>query len=284
MAHIINGKEIAEKFYEQIKVRVGEVRRQGVEPCIALINAGDDPASALYIAKKEKLAAYLGITSIVYKLDNDVSENYLSELINSLNNNNKVHAILLQSPLPKHLQFRKIVDIIDPNKDVDGLTTTNQGKLLTGEPAIFPCTPLGILHMLDTVHQNIAGLHAVVIGRSTIVGRPLAQLLLNANCSVTSLHSYSRDLPAICKTADILISAIGKPLFVGREFVKSGATVIDVGINRIEKDGIKKTVGDVKFDDVKELAAAISPVPNGVGPMTVAYLMSNTLSLAFRCC
>jgi methylenetetrahydrofolate dehydrogenase (NADP+)/methenyltetrahydrofolate cyclohydrolase len=169
--------------------------------------------------------------------------------------------------------------MINPKKDVDGLTEINQGKLFSGEQGTFPCTPLGVLHLLRTVHENIAGLHAAVIGRSAIVGRPLAQLLLNADCTVTTLHSRSKNLADICRTADILISAAGKPQFIGEEFVKPGATVIDVGVNRIEKDGKNKIVGDVKFDEVKEVAAAVTPVPNGVGPMTVAYLMNNTLDL-----
>jgi methylenetetrahydrofolate dehydrogenase (NADP+)/methenyltetrahydrofolate cyclohydrolase len=279
MAHVINGKEIAEKFCDQIRERAAKIRKQGLDPHIALVNAGDDPASAVYISKKEKLAASLGISSTVYKLGNDVEEDELSSLINELNNNDKVHAILLQSPLPKHLQFKRFVNLIDPRKDVDGLTIASQGKLFAGEPTVAPCTPLGVLHLLGTVHGNIAGLHAVVLGRSSIVGRPLAQMLLCANCTVTSAHSHSRNLPALCRTADILISAVGRPLFVGADFVKPGATVIDVGVNRIEKDGARKIVGDVKFEEVQEIAAAITPVPNGVGPMTVAYLMNNALDL-----
>jgi methylenetetrahydrofolate dehydrogenase (NADP+)/methenyltetrahydrofolate cyclohydrolase len=173
-----------------------------------------------------------------------------------------------------------MVNLIDPEKDVDGLTTLNQGKLFSGEPGVFPCTPAGVLHLLRTVREDIAGLHAVILGRSSIVGRPLSQLLLNANCTVTLLHSYSKDLKSICKTADILVSAMGKPLFVGKEFVKPGALVIDVGVNRIEENGLKRIVGDVIFEEVCKIAGAITPVPNGVGPMTVAYLMHNTLNLA----
>ncbi|MDR0632094.1 MAG: bifunctional methylenetetrahydrofolate dehydrogenase/methenyltetrahydrofolate cyclohydrolase [Holosporaceae bacterium] len=277
MAKIINGKEIAEKFRNQIKERAIEIKKRGIEPHIALINTGDDPASKIYIAGKEKLAASVGISSTVHKFSNDTEENEIAELIEKLNGDEKTHAILLQSPLPRHLQFRRLVDLIHPSKDVDGLTTLNQGKLFTGEPTVAPCTPLGVLHLLHTVHENIAGLHAVVLGRSSIVGKPLAQLLLNANCTVTLLHSYSKDPPDICKTADLLISAVGKPLFIGSEFVKPGATVIDVGISRI--DGSKKIVGDVDFEEVSRVAGAITPVPNGVGPMTIAYLMHNTLGL-----
>ncbi|MDR1983189.1 MAG: bifunctional methylenetetrahydrofolate dehydrogenase/methenyltetrahydrofolate cyclohydrolase [Holosporaceae bacterium] len=282
MAKTINGREIADEFCAHIKERTAEIKERGIEPHIALINAGEDPASEIYISKKEKLATSVGISSTVYKFNNYVKENEISDLINKLNNDKKVHAILLQSPLPKSFQFRKLINLIHPDKDVDGLTTLNQGRLFSGEPGVAPCTPSGVLHLLRTVHDNIAGLHAVVLGRSSIVGRPLAQLLLNSNCTVTLLHSYSKDLPAICRTADILVSAIGKPLFIGKEFIKPGATVIDVGVNKIEKNGSKKIVGDVKFDEVAEIAAAITPVPHGVGPMTVAYLMHNTLNLA--CC
>ncbi|MDR0580782.1 MAG: bifunctional methylenetetrahydrofolate dehydrogenase/methenyltetrahydrofolate cyclohydrolase [Holosporaceae bacterium] len=282
MATVIDGKKIAEMFCEQMKERTLELKKRGVNPHIALINVGNDPASSVYVAKKEKLAATMGILSTVHKFNDNVDENDLIALIKKLNIDKEVHAILLQSPLPLNFQFRKFVNLIDPGKDVDGLTTMNQGRLFAGEAGVVPCTPLGVLHLLRTVREQIAGLHAVVLGRSSIVGRPLAQLLLNANCTVTLLHSYSKDLKSICKTADILISAMGKPFFIDKEFIKPGAIVIDVGVNRIENNGFKKIVGDVVFDEVSELAAAITPVPNGVGPMTVAYLMHNTLNLA--CC
>ncbi|MDR1375194.1 MAG: bifunctional methylenetetrahydrofolate dehydrogenase/methenyltetrahydrofolate cyclohydrolase [Holosporaceae bacterium] len=282
MAKIINGRKIADEFCGQIKERVLEIKATGTTPCIALINASDDPASEVYIAKKKKLSELVGISSNVYRFANDVKESKLADLIKKINTDKGVHAILLQSPLPKNIRFRELVNLIHPDKDVDGLTTLNQGRLFSGEPGVVPCTPLGVLHLLRTVHDRLAGLHSVIIGRSSIVGRPLSQLLLNANCTVTSLHSYSQDLACICRTADILISAIGKPCFVERDFVKPGATVIDVGVNRIEKNGAKKIVGDVDFDSVSEIAGAITQVPNGVGPMTVAYLMHNTLKLA--CC
>jgi methylenetetrahydrofolate dehydrogenase (NADP+)/methenyltetrahydrofolate cyclohydrolase len=280
MAKIINGKLIAEEFCEQIKARADQLKSRGIEPRVAMINVGDDMASKRYISKKEQLAAATGISSGVYRLGCDATEDELRKLIVQLNNDDKTHAILLQSPLPNHLSFKKFVDLIHPHKDVDGLTTVNQGKLFSGEPEIVPCTPAGILHLLRTELKNLAGLHAVVLGRSAIVGRPTAQLLLNANCSVTTLHSYSKDMPAICRTADILVSAVGKPLFLGREFVKPGAIVIDVGINRMINGESAKIVGDVNFEDVSAVAAAITPVPNGVGPMTVAYLMHNTLNLS----
>ncbi|MDR2067959.1 MAG: bifunctional methylenetetrahydrofolate dehydrogenase/methenyltetrahydrofolate cyclohydrolase [Holosporaceae bacterium] len=282
MAKIINGRKIADEFCEQIRERVREIKENGTTPCVALINASDDPASEVYISKKKKLAESVGISSVVYRFDGDVKENELADLIKKLNENSSVHAVLLQAPLPKNVRFRELVNLIHPDKDVDGLTALNQGRLFSGEPGVIPCTPLGVLHLLRTVHDRLAGLHAVVIGRSSIVGRPLLQLLLNANCTVTSLHSYSQDLTSICRTADILISAVGKPRFVEQNFVKPGATVIDVGVNRIEENGVKKIVGDVDFDNVSEIAGAITQVPNGVGPMTVAYLMHNTLKLA--CC
>ncbi|MDR2781515.1 MAG: bifunctional methylenetetrahydrofolate dehydrogenase/methenyltetrahydrofolate cyclohydrolase [Holosporaceae bacterium] len=277
---VIDGRKIAEVFGEQIKERVIKIKKRGIDPHIALINVGDDPASKVYIAKKEKLTASVGISSTVYKFDDDVKENELAKLIEKLNLDEKVHAILLQSPLPKKFQFQKFVDLIDPRKDVDGLTVINQGKLFSGEPGVIPCTPQGVLHLIHSVQENIAGLHSVILGRSIIVGRPLAQLLLNANCTVTILHSYSHNMKSVCQTADILVSAMGKPLFIDGEFVKPGAIVIDVGVNRIEKNGLKKIVGDIVFDDVSKIAAALTPVPNGVGPMTVAYLMHNTLNLA----
>ncbi len=279
MAKIINGKEIAVEFSSIIKDRIEELKTDGIYPKIALINASDDPASEVYVSKKSNMAESLGINSAIYKFGSNVQEKEISNLIKELNEDGKVHAVLLQSPLANALRFRDLVNLIDPNKDVDGLTTLNQGRLFSGEPGIVPCTPLGVMHLLRTVHEDLAGLHAVVLGRSSIVGRPLSQLLLNANCTVTLLHSYSRDLPEICRTADILVSAIGKPQFVRRKFVKAGATVIDVGVNRIEENGMKKIVGDVDFDGVFDIAGAITPVPNGVGPMTVAYLMHNTLKL-----
>ncbi|MDR0968727.1 MAG: bifunctional methylenetetrahydrofolate dehydrogenase/methenyltetrahydrofolate cyclohydrolase [Holosporaceae bacterium] len=277
---IIDGKKIAAEFRERLKERATSLKRRGIEPSIALINAGNDPASAIYVSNKQKLAAEIGIASTVYKFDDDVKGNELANLIKKLNADKNVHAILLQSPLPKNLRFSEFVNLIDPNKDVDGLTLVNQGKLFAGEPNVIPCTPFGVLHLLQTVREDISGAYAVVLGRSLIVGRPLAQLLLNNNCTVAIAHSRSKNVPEICKTADILIAAVGKPRLVGKEFVKPGAIVIDVGINRIL--GSKKIVGDVNFDEVREVAGAITPVPGGVGPMTVAYLMSNALDLAYR--
>jgi methylenetetrahydrofolate dehydrogenase (NADP+)/methenyltetrahydrofolate cyclohydrolase len=280
-AQVLNGKEIAREFCEGIKTQVSELKeKSNIVPRIALINASDDPASEIYVANKTKLAASLGIDSIIYKFNNSVKQKELIELIRKLNADENTHAILLQSPIHKHLRFRELVNFIHPDKDVDGLTTLNQGRLFSGEPGIVPCTPLGVMHLLHMVHEKLEGLHAVVLGRSSIVGRPLSQLLLNANCTVTLLHSHSVNLQEICNKADILVSAIGKPEFIGASFIKPGATVIDVGISRIEKDGKKKVVGDVDFELVNTIAGTITPVPNGVGPMTVAYLMHNTFKIA----
>ena len=283
MAKIINGKKIATEFFDSVRDLVSELKMRGISPRIALINASNDPASEIYVSKKEALAASVGIESDIYKFTKGTKEADIIELIEKLNNDEKVHAILLQSPLMEGLRFRELINHISPNKDVDGLTSVNQGRLFSGEPGLVPCTPLGVLHLIHSVHEKIAGLHAVVIGRSSIVGRPMTLLLLNANCTVTALHSYSRNLEEVCKTADILVSATGHPKIVGKNFIKPGATVIDVGITRvIEADGTRKIIGDVDFDEVSEIAGAITPVPNGVGPMTVAYLMYNTLKLA--CC
>ncbi|MDR1561381.1 MAG: bifunctional 5,10-methylenetetrahydrofolate dehydrogenase/5,10-methenyltetrahydrofolate cyclohydrolase [Holosporaceae bacterium] len=278
---IVNGKEIADKFCEEIKEKVSKIKQRGIFPTVALINVGDDSASNVYISKKQRIAEAIGISSRIYKFTAHADENELAELIWQLNTDDDVHAILLQSPLPPNIEFRKLVDLIRPDKDVDGLTTVNQGKLFSGASGSVPCTSLGILHLLRTVHKKLEGLHAVVLGRSFIVGRPLSQLLLNANCTVTVIHSFSKNITNVCKTADVLISAIGKPRFVTKNFIKQGATIIDVGINRVEENGKKRIVGDVDLENTLGIAGAITPVPNGVGPMTVAYLMHNTLELTY---
>ncbi|MDR2794880.1 MAG: bifunctional methylenetetrahydrofolate dehydrogenase/methenyltetrahydrofolate cyclohydrolase [Holosporaceae bacterium] len=277
-AVVINGKKISQEVCESISAKIGKCG--GIAPSVALISASADPASEIYISKKVQLAESIGIKSSVHKFKYGAKADEIADLIKRLNADTDVHAILLQSPLEEGLNFRDLVDLIDPRKDVDGLTTINQGKLFTGEPGVVPCTPLGILHLICSVRRDIAGAHAVVLGRSSIVGKPTAQLLLNENCSVTVLHSHSQNAAEICRRADIVVSAIAKPKYITRDFIKPGAIVIDVGVNRIEIDGTKKIVGDVDFDAVSEIAAAISPVPNGVGPMTVAYLMHNALQLS----
>ena len=205
----------------------------------------------------------------------------MKDLIKDLNQDPSVHAILLQSPLAEGLIFKKLINLISPEKDVDGLTSINQGRLFAGENGVLPCTPQGVMHLIHSVKKDISGMHAVVLGRSVIVGRPMVSLLLNNDCTVTALHSKSKNTLEICSTADIIVSAVGKPKFVTKDFIKTGAIVIDVGINRITTlEGKRKVVGDVDFEDVWNSVGAITPVPNGVGPMTVAYLMSNTVNLA----
>lgn len=281
MEKLIDGKAISEKLCETLKERVKKLKDNGVNPCIALIKANDDPASEIYVTKKETLAKSLGIRSQVYKFSSEVKEDFLEDLIKNLNNDSTVHAILLQLPLAKGLDEKKLTNLILPEKDADGLTSINQGKLFAGEDCVIPCTPQGVIHLIHSVRKDISGLHAVVLGRSIIVGRPMISLLLNNDCSVTALHSRSQNVAEICATADILISAIGKPKFITKNFIKPGAIVIDVGINRIQLlDGKKKIVGDVDFDNVWDSVGSITPVPKGVGPMTVAYLMSNTVNLA----
>ena len=281
MAQLINGKEIAEKLTNDVAQRVAALSKNGIIPKIALVNASPDPASKIYIGRKKKIAETIGIVSDIYKFDADVSEHEICSLIEKLNADKSVHAILLQSPLSGNLDFRKLIDMVDPSKDVDGLTTVNQGRLFVGESGIVPCTPMGIMRLIKSVRDKLGGMHAVVLGRSTIVGNPVAQLLMRENCTITIVHSRSQNIPEICRSADILVSAIGKPNYVTKDFVKPGAIVIDVGINRIiNSDGSKKIVGDVSFDEVFEITCAVTPVPNGVGPMTVACLMHNTVSIS----
>ena len=278
MAKIIDGLRIADEFCAGIRTRVSEIKMNGVNPSLAVINASGEYS----LANINKVAESVGIRVDVYNFDAQVNSKEIADLIEQLNEDDSVHGISLKSHLPKSVRFRELINLIKPDKDVEGLTTLNQGRLFSGEPGMVPCAPLGVIHLIRSIHEDISGMRAVVLGRSSVVGRPLAQLLLNANCTVTLLHSYSRDLPEICKKADILVSAMGHPRFVTEEFVKEGATVIDVGINKIDEDGRMKIVGDVDFENVVSVAGAITPVPNGVGPMTVAYLMHNTLKLA--CC
>ena len=282
MAQVIDTSAIANEFGEVIKSRVEELKESGIHPKLATISVGDSKNNILFSSRKDDLAQFVGIKTENYSLSEDAKFEKFAELINKLNEDKSVHGILLQPSLPRKLSFRNTVNLILPEKDVDGLTTVNQGHLFSGEPGIIPCVPLGVLHLLRIIHGDIAGMHAVVIGRSSTVGRPLAQLLLNANCTVTLLHSYSRDLENMCKTADILVSAAGSPRFVKGDFIKKGATVLDVGLSRVDdKNGGFEMVGDVDFESVAEEAGAITSVPDGVSPMTLAYLMHNTLKLAY---
>ena len=283
MEKLIDGKAISERLCEILKDKVEILKKSEVTPCIALIKANDDPASEIYVSKKEILAKSIGIKSRVYNFQPGIKQDFVENLISNLNSDPTVHAILLQLPIAKDLDSKKLINMISPEKDVDVLTTINQGKLFAGEDCVIPCTPQGVLHLIHSVRRDISGMNAVVLGRSVIVGRPMISLLLNNDCTVTALHSKSKNIAKVCSNADILVSAIGKPKFVTKDFIKPGAIVIDVGINRIHTpDGKKKIVGDVDFDNVWNSVGAITPVPKGVGPMTVAYLMSNTVNLAIN--
>lgn len=273
MTLLLNGFELAKQCRAELAERVKAMPRA---PKLAVILIGDNPASAIYVRNKEKAAAEVGVESLVYRLDSATQEE-LTALIEQLNADETVDGILVQMPLPAPLNEQEILQTINPAKDVDGFHPLNLGKLLIGEPAPVACTPKGCMRLIRLAKQDLTGLHAVVIGRSVIVGKPMAQLLLNANCTVTTAHSKTRDLPALCRSADIVVAAIGKPKTVKADWIKDGAIVIDVGINRLE-DG--KLCGDVDFDACFDKCAAITPVPKGVGPMTIAMLLENTVEAA----
>ena len=273
MTLLLNGFELAKQCRAELAERVKAMPRA---PKLAVILVGDNPASAIYVRNKEKAAAEVGVESLVYRLDSATQEE-LTALIEQLNADETVDGILVQMPLPAPLNEREILQTINPAKDVDGFHPLNLGKLLIGEPAPVACTPKGCMRLIRLAKQDLTGLHAVVIGRSVIVGKPMAQLLLNANCTVTTAHSKTRDLPALCRSADIVVAAIGKPKTVKADWIKDGAIVIDVGINRLE-DG--KLCGDVDFGACFDKCAAITPVPKGVGPMTIAMLLENTVEAA----
>ena len=274
MAIILDGKNLRDKIFENLKQRLNNMSEK---PTLAVILVGDDPASQIYVKNKKKTAENLGINSIVINYPSDIPENVLLDKIKELNNDNKITAILVQLPLPKHIDKFKIIDAIAPEKDVDGLTPYNSGKLFSGEePYVYPCTPKGILLLLDEYNIQLEGKHVVVIGRSNLVGKPVAQMLLNRNATVTMCHSHTKNLSDITKTADIVVSAVGKNI-IGEKMLKSDCVVVDVGIF---KDVNGKICGDVDFTSASKIAAYISPVPGGVGPMTIASLMLNTVELA----
>lgn len=290
MAVTINGKEIAEDVVSKVKASAAELRESaGITPGIAVVIVGEDPASQVYVASKGKKARECGFKSVQHTLAEDTSEEELVALVESLNADPSIHGILVQLPLPKHIDSGRIIQAISPDKDVDGFHFINVGKLGTGEldTAFVPCTPAGSMLLIERVlGRDLSGLNAVVIGRSNIVGKPMFNLLLAHNATVTIAHSRTKDLAGICRNADILVAAVGRPQMVKADWVKPGATVIDVGINRIpapEKgEGKSRLVGDVDFADAATVAAAITPVPGGVGPMTIAMLMANTLFAAYR--
>ena len=290
MTHIINGREIAQNLRNNIKKEISELKNKfGSVPGLAVIQVGNIAASSVYVKAKTKNAQEVGIEVIDHHLEGSVSEEELLKLINTLNNKNNVHGILVQLPLPEHMHEQTILDSIHPDKDADGFHPVNVGKLSIAahndENLLIPCTPYGCLIMLKDLNIDLVGKNAVVIGRSNIVGKPMAQLLIKESCTVTITHSKTKDLPGLCKNADIIIAAVGRPRMVKGEWVKEGAIVIDVGINRVEilKDGEKKTVlvGDVEYNEVEKKASAITPVPGGVGPMTIACLLRNT-TIAFK--
>ncbi len=280
MVEIIDGKAFAANLREEIAKDVEQLKAEhGIAPGLAVVLVGDDPASAVYVRNKGKACAAAGIESFEYRLPADTYTSTLLAKIEELNADPRVHGILVQLPLPEQIEENVIINAIDPAKDVDGFHVVNAGKLMTGQEGLVPCTPLGCIMLLKSVHKDLSGLHAVVLGRSNIVGKPIAQLLLRENCTITICHSRTRNIEKITRQADILIAAVGKPQMVKADWIKPGATVIDVGINRIETyNGKTKLVGDVDFAAACEVAGAITPVPGGVGPMTIACLLQNTVT------
>ena len=286
-AEIIDGKAFAATVREKVAAHVARIKDEsGITPGLAVVLVGEDPASQVYVRSKGKMTVECGMNSYEHKLDVDTAEDVLLDLIAKLNADPMVHGILVQLPLPGHLNEDLVINSIDPAKDVDGFHISNVGLLGTGQKSMVPCTPLGCLMMLRDHHGSLSGLNAVVVGRSNIVGKPMAQLLLGDSCTVTIAHSRTKDLAEVVRRADIVVAAVGRPEMVPGDWIKEGATVIDVGINRIpapEKgEGKMKLVGDVDFASASQVAGAITPVPGGVGPMTIACLLANTLTACCR--
>jgi methylenetetrahydrofolate dehydrogenase (NADP+)/methenyltetrahydrofolate cyclohydrolase len=275
MYQIIDGKKISQEIKDELKEKVAALKAQGTNICLAVIQVGNDPASSVYVGNKKKACAYVGIESLSYELPEETTEEELLTLVKKLNNDDKVNGILVQLPLPKQIDENKVIQTIAPEKDVDGFNEKNVGALVVGSKGFVSCTPYGIIQLLKRSGIEIAGKHCVVIGRSNIVGKPMSLLLLRENGTVTICHSRTKNLKEIAKEADILVVAIGKPKFVDASYVKEGAVVIDVGIHRNENN---KLCGDVDFESVAPHTSAITPVPGGVGPMTIAMLMYNCVS------
>ena len=285
MTTLINGKETGQKIQQQIKLEVNALKNKGIEPCLAVILVGDNPASQVYVRNKKRTCGELGILSLEHKLPSQTSQDDLEGLVKKLNEDSSVHGILCQFPLPQGLNEERVIHTISTDKDVDGLHPFNVGLLATGKPRFISCTPWGVMQLLKHAGIDTEGKHAVVLGRSNLVGRPLSILLSekSANCTVTVCHSRTKNLATVTSQADILVAAIGRPEYVTADMVKPGAVVIDVGINRIEDPSAAKgsrLVGDVAFETAAEKAEAITPVPGGVGPMTIAMLMANTVNAA----
>jgi methylenetetrahydrofolate dehydrogenase (NADP+) / methenyltetrahydrofolate cyclohydrolase len=289
-AQIIDGKAHAARLREAVAAAVARLKAEhGVTPGLAVVLVGDDPASAVYVRSKGEATLAAGMHSQTHRLPAETTQAELEALVARLNADPEIHGVLVQLPLPAHLDPARVVAALDPDKDVDGLTVANAGRLAAGLPALTPCTPVGCMILLRDVVGDLAGKRAVVIGRSNLMGKPMAQLLLQADCTVTIAHSRTRDLPAVCREADVLVAAVGRPEMVRGDWIKPGATVIDVGINRVPSrdpqkaaQGKTRLVGDVAYDEALEVAGAITPVPGGVGPMTIACLLRNTVTACAR--
>lgn len=279
-ARLIDGKTAASKVLQQVRDEVQRLKAEGISPALAVILVGDDPASEVYVRNKMLRAEEVGIRSLEHRLPADSSQARLLAVIAGLNADPGVNGILLQLPLPAHIEETSALQAIDPAKDVDGFHSENVGGLSQGRDVLTPCTPSGCMYLLQETCGDLTGKHAVVIGRSNIVGKPMAALLLQAHCSVTVLHSRSSDAKALCQLADIVVAAVGRPRMIDASWLKPGAVVIDVGINRIQDQGRSRLVGDVDLDSARNVASAITPVPGGVGPMTIAFLMKNTVTAA----
>lgn len=278
-AEIISGKELAQQKRAEMKEEVEQLKKVGITPGLAVILIGDDPASHSYVKGKVKACEEVGIYSLLIKKPKETTQDELLKIIHELNENDDIHGILVQLPLPGHISEKAVIEAISPEKDVDGFHPINVGKMMIGEESFLPCTPYGIVEMIKSKNIEIEGKHVVVIGRSNIVGKPVGQLLLKENATVTYCHSRTKNIQEFTKQADIVIAAVGKAHLFGKEYFKEGAVVIDVGVNRLESG---KLVGDVIFDEVKEIASYITPVPGGVGPMTITMLLANTIQAAKR--
>jgi methylenetetrahydrofolate dehydrogenase (NADP+)/methenyltetrahydrofolate cyclohydrolase len=290
VAKLIDGKIYAERLRAQVAEQVAQLRRDhGLQPGLAVVLVGEDPASQIYVRSKGEHSLAAGMHSVTHRLPDNTGQDEILKLVADLNADPLIHGILVQLPLPKHLDEKSVLAAISPDKDVDGLHVVNAGRLASGLPGLYPCTPMGSMILLRETLGDLTGKRAVVVGRSVLVGRPIAQLLLQADCTVTIAHSRTQDLPAVCREADILVAAVGRPRMIRGDWIKPGATVIDVGINRVPFDdpekaaaGRTKVVGDVHFKEASQVAGAITPVPGGVGLMTVAVLLQNTVTAAKR--
>ncbi len=279
MAQLIDGKRISKEIKDELKVQTARLKEQGIQGCLAVIQVGEDPASSVYVRNKKRACEYIGIASLSYELPEETTETELLQLIEKLNADEKVTGILVQLPVPDQIDENKIIQAIAPSKDVDGFHPQNTGALVSGLPGFVSCTPAGVIQLLKRTDISITGKNCVVIGRSNIVGKPMAILMLRENATVTVAHSKTTNLKDLCKNADILIAAVGRPKMIDASYVKEGAVVIDVGIHR---DAQNNLCGDVDFDSVFPIAQAITPVPGGVGPMTIAMLMNNCVEALMR--